>query len=457
MVSQWEDEQEGEPDREPDTPDSQQGSSAQNGDITPSSNDDTGRADSRRGKTSSCATSNQSAEKAPRLSTDAHDTLSHGPVRIVTINDGAQECMALVLSKDLIKELNGVLQGLNRLDRLHDNSDNNEVRYNVTETIAEESRGQVSELETALQMAEENSAYDHGKVQKELDGLKESLAELESAQEHNNAMKEEAQQALHFERVMQRSRLDAFLHIMKSAMTDRQLIEDSISVEEDDEGNAGNIYKSSVTGSRAETSLLGLEELSIESTKAEYRTKRNTLKWLQSEFDGRRDKYYQQLAEFGEAKENGECSSLGISEFDRRFVWRSQQLSQALTQAEAEFAEAKAQVLALGIHPVDLAELDSNMTIPESTYSVNEVDDIEEAQAIASVNREYIEFWMQQTKDAGNLGPDQEEDRVADDWDVVSLNPGDSISQVAEPYQREEIDRWRSRCSDLRSSISLDD
>ncbi|KAI9709421.1 MAG: hypothetical protein M1812_007698 [Candelaria pacifica] len=451
MVSPWDDETE-------EGIESQEELDAREGRLSPSCEQDSSADATLEEDHSLCTNISQQPEKTLSVSTDRECALSHGPLRMVTVNDGAENFMALVLSEDLIAELNGVLRGLNRVDRLQDKSDSRELRHNVTDTVIRRSQEQISELETALAMPETLSGSIGEGALHELDELKHSLSQLETTQGHNANKKEEAEQNLHLERVFQRSRLETFLGMLKSVIPSHHLTDDEAStVDDDDDAAEDDICTTNETSHReneAESSVLDLEELNLESTKEEYRSKRDTLRWLQGEFEGRRDKYYEQLAEFGEAKENGECSSMSMSDFDRGFLLRSQQLTQALGQAEMDFAEVKAQVLALELDPAALAYMDSTMTIPETAYSVDGMDVMLEAEAIASVDRDFIEYWIQKTIDAGNLGPDEAEDepddRSADDWDAESLCPGDSISQVAEGYYREEIDRWRCRCDELR-------
>ncbi|KAI9759982.1 MAG: hypothetical protein M1835_000261 [Candelina submexicana] len=378
--------------------------------------------------------------------------LTNGPVQIVTVNNGDKECLALLLSHDLIGKLNAVLQGMAKVDGLRDRSEACNTVYDMMEMRAADTKQELIELEALRLLPEEQSEGKLDSVDEELTNLRESLKRLQENQKLNEAGKEQADRDLDLGLMYQRSRLDSFLGILTTAMEGYPLIEDLSPDVESDKGSMAHEPET-----LDDSTTLSLERLNIESTKEEFKSRRNTVRWLQGQFDGRRDAYYQDLADYEKAKEDGECESIGMSEFDRRFVFASQQLTHDLAEAEEAFRDVTNRANALHIQPTELAEMDSGMEWPEPDYDVDDIDEVQEAQAIASVNRSCVEGWAQHTADTGNLGPDEEEDRVADEWDVESLIPGDSISQVAEPYWRAEIDRWRSRCSDLRSSMSLDE
>ncbi|KAH8592446.1 hypothetical protein B0O99DRAFT_517557 [Bisporella sp. PMI_857] len=156
---------------------------------------------------------------------------------------------------------------------------------------------------------------------------------------------------------------------------------------------------------------------------------------LQDEFEGWKYHYEEELRKYRLDVEDG-IAELEMTAFDNFMLQEHQELSKNLTKAEKEFEEADGKAKALRI--VQPANGYFQGSHSDRSLGYNSLD---EATWIAHVDRDFIHRWLH-TIDKTEVGQVQVSD--CDEWEVKTVELGDSISLVAEGVERKNINRWMS-------------
>lgn len=129
--------------------------------------------------------------------------------------------------------------------------------------------------------------------------------------------------------------------------------------------------------------------------------------------------------------------------FDVRWVVRFRNLTRALMEAEAVYADVKRQAFEAG---VSLPFVD-NESVFEGVGDNTGYTISKEQELAASVPSPTVRKWLSNMPEGGETGSVGEEAQLeADEWDAEEVGISDSVSLVAEGRQRSRIDRWQDAC-----------
>ena len=193
---------------------------------------------------------------------------------------------------------------------------------------------------------------------------------------------------------------------------------------------------------------------SKEQAEWNYKTTKLFLGRWQKDFDYREDKFDKEHFALVQARATGSRET-AISELDRQHILDTQQLAQALTNAEAEFYAAKKAAVAVGVDFGSEAE-SGFASRPDDGYSLSfEVD----GESFTDCDR--ITKWLESLSEycsddeatpaavnecmAGNDRADHEViESEEDQFELESVDLCETRSAIAEGPWRRRIDKWNS-------------
>jgi hypothetical protein len=129
--------------------------------------------------------------------------------------------------------------------------------------------------------------------------------------------------------------------------------------------------------------------------------------------------------------------------FDVRWVVRFRDLTRALIEAEAVYADVKRKAFEARV-PLPFADNESVFegVGDETGYAMSK-----EQELVASAPSPTVRKWLSNMPEGGETGSVGEEAQLeADEWDAEEVGISDSVSLVAEGRQRSRIDRWQDVC-----------
>ncbi|KAI9877658.1 MAG: hypothetical protein M1830_003177 [Pleopsidium flavum] len=350
-----------------------------------------------------------------------------GPSRTVTSSDGSKDCLALLLTRDMVANLNNIFSGSGNVDRLEEKVENASREADLAQIFLDQSLALLAGMErtdeiNVIKLDMERAEKTLQKASLRRDRLEEELC----TEKHNLAYC--------------RGRSE---DVLRRVFSDSQLLDEKHLVDEErsDNGLSQSVPNDehSVHSRKSEETLLSFDGLNRCATLEEVGKTRRNLQSLQDNFDGREEEYDRDLQEYQQAVEDGSCD-LPQSEFDRIYITNVRNLTACLKVAETEYKDAMARARALGMIDNEFEQ--------ESDF-VDQVDDgyreSHEAEMAAGVDRFFIHSWMDATEETEDPLDDPEVDDSVD-WDVKSVEISDSISMVAEGPGRVKIDRWRETC-----------
>ena len=316
-----------------------------------------------------------------------------GPSKIVRAGDGTKNCIAILLTKRMVEDLNEIFAMRENVQNLKKKARDmkwkaTDAKYCLEEAQAQRDTAQdtnekdhtdsdlafLEKQATALRQA-------HEKLTKDLECCKDNLGFC-----HN-------QSCDHLKKVLDQAGLVGANTTVDEHYEPTDVVLDGVQVD-----------GASSTSSESEESMMSLESLNRHVALEEIYRTRNWLHTLQIRWDSREEAYD---LEFGEHCQMvvGGAYSLADSEFDRIQLSKNQKLTRALINAEGQYHDAQLRARALGVL--------GNYHDQESDF-VDDADDgyreSFEASAIAAVDTEFIEYWREQVFEVLN-----EEDTVVED------------------------------------------
>jgi hypothetical protein len=154
------------------------------------------------------------------------------------------------------------------------------------------------------------------------------------------------------------------------------------------------------------------------------------------------DAYYDDMHQgWQEMVASGQISS-SKSEFDADLLREAQEAAGDLIRAENDLSEAKHHAKTFGIF-LETPDQDSCF----ADYADDGYAESLEAAWISHVDKGWIQNWMSDNE--GESGGSNK----CDDWDARTVDISDSVSVIANGKDRSRIDRWRSICESLQSSL----
>ncbi|PMD55686.1 uncharacterized protein K444DRAFT_595636 [Hyaloscypha bicolor E] len=157
------------------------------------------------------------------------------------------------------------------------------------------------------------------------------------------------------------------------------------------------------------------------------------------------DAYYDDMHQgWQEMVASGQISS-SKSEFDVDLLREAQEAAGDLIRAENDLSEAKHHAKTFGIF-LETPDQDSRF----ADYADDGYAESLEAAWISHVDKGWIQNWMSDNEgESGGFNK-------CDDWDARTVDISDSVSVIANGKERSRIDRWRSICESLQSSLEKD-
>lgn len=172
---------------------------------------------------------------------------------------------------------------------------------------------------------------------------------------------------------------------------------------------------------------------------------KETLDQARRDFDEREILRAQEYQANAAAFDRGEPTTDDSPEaFDVRWVKRYGELTRALIDAEAAYADVKRTAFEAEI-PLPFADNETvfeGMTADGVGYTVSK-----EQELVDSVPSPAVRQWLSRVPEDISVGsPADQPESEAGEWEAEEVGISDSVSLVAEGKERARIDRWRKAC-----------
>lgn len=349
--------------------------------------------------------------------------LTEGASRVVTAKDGAKDCLALLLTKELVAEFNQMIDQGRTLEAARQKLD--EVTNNAT----------IAELE-GEELSQRIEITDDPELQRELTKKIEIQAQIYV---DNSERKESLRQAVGIRRRNFEYTQELFHEIFRRALEETDLLTPpSAEVDSRSPSRTVRSRQDSVASVKMDESNISASELFRNATHEDLERKRQAVQELQIAFDNRQDDYERELEQFERAVANGKTNCTR-SLFDRLALETVQDITRALINAEADQESALGRAKALG--------LDINVADQESNF-ISDISDgyreSQEASMNAALDRKFIQTWSATIVSSQPMELDEHQE--PDEWDAKTVGISDSISLVDFTRNRKRIDRWREMC-----------
>ena len=384
-----------------------------------------------------------------------------GPARFVVANDGSENCMALLVTENLMTKLNDLFEG--------------KFQRDIMSGPLEYARFQACEAQTLVDGAERS--VEKAKQSLDEDESQERVEELQKiVQQHQRGLSKAGQKRDKLEddcdrversiALSQNQALWVLKEAMKEAHLTRPLTAPLVSTEGDESENGSEeLPQPSVATSASNhyTEPLLSESEQLRRTVREELSKRShNLDVIQAKFDNQRNLYEANLVEYQEGFEDG-TFDFSRTEFDCRKLEYSRKVTRALINAEEAYDAAEGYAKVIGV-------IDSTCD-QDSSYGQYEesLPDDHMAFYIAQKDWGSVHKWLATVPDhdvledpnsvfipkytdngdceEGQNGPDGASGSEEGDWDVPEAEIQDSASAIDYDYNRKHLDRWQQLCA----------
>ena len=349
-----------------------------------------------------------------------------GPSRVILADDGTKDCLALLLTPDLVAALNQTTHDMLALQR----------KLKARERIKME----IVDLSCKLGIVEEiirNARY--------RDRAEEMQLALEILQLKQQEAKEGKNQ-LNTELAPIETSLKMSRHqsqgILQKALLEACLIDPpepgspSLSHDVEEDASAGDSADAPRIHEGIES---GPEQQSLRDARLDVAESYDALRASQARFDDRQADYEQKLAHFQRSTDGSKGTR---THFDHQHLRHVQTLTRHLLTAEREHRAARANVRALE-PPADPGKGD------EPGAGIGTGVDVP---AESGTDRARIEAWARGV--SPEPGAETVERREPDDWDARPVEVGESLSALDREEYVDEISDWKERCRVLREASS---
>lgn len=342
-----------------------------------------------------------------------------GPSRVIVANDGSKDCLALLLTPNLVAALNQITHDIRALER------QNEALEKLESGIVDLAR-KADNVEAAIKNPRYREQAEEMQLALEILGLKR-----QDADECRSQLKIEQAP---FENSLEVSRYQS--HTMfEEALLEACLLDppepgNSPTVhEEDDDVSIGDF---SVAPSVYEGAERTPGQQLLRDARMDVIGSYDALKTCQARLDDRHADYERQLADFQRSRAGFAGAR---THFDHRHIQHVRNLTRDLVSAEQVYRAGKARVRTL-----------ESPAVPDGFDPDRTGDD---GFAAPGVDRGRIEAWMCGVV-PGRDGeiPGDRGDR--DGWDAGPVEVMDSVSVMDRGEYVDEIHDWREHCRGLR-------
>ena len=357
-----------------------------------------------------------------------------GPSRVILANDGTKDCLALLLTPDLVAALNQVTHDIREvgrkdgaLERIESELDDLASKSDdVEETIRNPRyQDQAEEMQLALEILQ----LKHQEAKERMNQLKLALVPFEI----NLKISTYQSQGILEEALLEACLLDPPEPESPPICHD---VDDDTSTASYSE--APGTYEGSPQPAPGQQSLHQARMDAIRSYE--------TLRTSQDRFDDRHADYERQLADFQRAEARSEGTR---TRFDHRHIRHVQNLTRDLIAAEQGCKSAKATARAL-----------ERLADPGSSFDcVADGGDrrSEDVSSESDVDRERVEAWMRGIVPGCAVEDVRKKEPLdLDEWTARPVGIMDSISVIDREEYVDEIKEWKKHCRVLRGEVAID-
>jgi hypothetical protein len=387
------------------------------------------------------------------------EDFTDGPVRFVESADGLKSCVALFINYDLSQKIQAALRGQHHYSRVELEG---MLRKQSLSRLQSAVHREISNCKARLYTLE-----DEGRTETE-DGRKlgQQLTNLQLMLQDVQGRKEEVSIDVRMQAERLRNRQAAVNAHLEEAFICALLIaphedEPEPEIEKLDvsqeylefcrrlERADENIFEDAVapldnTRDHKEVPPPSAEEQARQNVIDSLWAAKETLDLAHHNFDNRENDRAREYEANVQAADWGEGTTDDSPEaFDVRWVVRFRDLTRALIEAEAVYADVKRRAFEAGV-PLPFTDNESVFegVGDETGYTMSK-----EQELVASAPSPTVRKWLSNMPEGGETGSVGEETQLeADEWDAEEVGISDSVSLVAEGRQRSRIDRWQDSC-----------
>ena len=368
------------------------------------------------------------------LEPDSESHLVDGLARVISVEEGGKDHLAILISRDMIFTYNEIKDTADKIAK-------KKIPIRIAERNASALKLELEEIEDTMDTPDDSEDRQHNlediqsrllEIEERTSMLKLHLAPLESSlRESTNEFQSCLVEA--FESAPQ---LETFL---------RQPQPNEVEGEEEEEVDEDEEQQRHYHHSEGGSTVISVPSASSDQLRQEAAIKDVQMtSWdlmeAHAAFDGRHEDYHQELANYHQLIAMGEIN-YSKTEFDLMNFEHVQGLTQRLRHAEAEHERAKldAKALKISVDPETGCVFDDGYR------------ESQEACLSAHVDRDRIEQWT------SNILID--EDPMAlreyrpidfDPWEAVPVDIPDSVSCVDTEIYASHIKRWANHCNAVR-------
>ena len=354
-----------------------------------------------------------------------------GPSEVILVPDGTKKCLALVLTESMVAKLSQVTRTtcvIEQMDRM----------LNDSRMELELINSSVEQLKSECETTKDRKALK--KLWKEISDRETKLPLLKRRIEDLEVKLSVSKMNLNTDREWSHEALE---EVLKDAELieepDAEEIANEIGMEDEPQVDTSTLALID------NESVISIDELNRRSVWEEYDRARHELHELQVADYNREENAHQELQEFLELVRKGEAP-MTREKFDHYADLDEKDLDEALERAEAAFAEARVQAVALNLVGNEPWQESDFVDDPDDGCADTEIQDDEEEMktTVHKVNDSKINKWLDRVSDMTEEPQDPEpaEDMLEDE-EITTVNISDSIScHDAPPAWRKRIDRW---------------
>ncbi|KAL8675121.1 MAG: hypothetical protein Q9168_000492 [Polycauliona sp. 1 TL-2023] len=390
----------------------------------------------------------KSLDDEEQLATD-NDTpngppYTEGAAQIVLASDGLKDCLALLLTAEMVTKISQIATRSRRLEFIR--KDLRKVKREV-----ESEKNMIAYKTDALQ--DTNDQAEIAKIHEEISNTRSRLA---AAVQCVEAIEEEVL-TLTDNLAFSREQCQEMLEDVLGREDLLEVADPEISGEVDPTVSRGSRYSVEHPlgeegvppverqGAGEEIINVQLEDVVRRTAKEDFEEKRNHFYTLDEAFEHRQENLVAEKAEYLRRVEEGTCE-LSQTDFDLLALEDFQRLTANLRHAEMEFEDAFKRAKQLGVLDEHDAYYQQSVF---SEWSGGYPMSMEDAM-VGCAPTKRIDFWQDRVDESQGAGlepwgnPELEpEDRAMEDCDVKSVAISDSWSCVDWTRNRRRIDRWR--------------
>jgi hypothetical protein len=394
-----------------------------------------------------------------KFGTEEPDDFTDGPARFIASADGVKNCVALLVPYDLSQKIQAALRGQHEYERVEleaifRKQSLSRLRSAVHREIAN-CKARLYNLEDEGRMETEDAR----RLEQQLANLQLMMPDVEGRRNQvsidvdiqaERLRNRQAAVTAHLEEAFICARLTNPHEKepepeMRKLDVSQEYLEFCQRLERADE----NIFEDAVepldtNRGHMEVPPPSEEEQARQDVINSLWAAKEVLDFAHRDFDNRENDRAREYEANVQAADRGEDTTDDSPEaFDIRWVVRFRDLTRALIEAEAVYADVKRMAFEAGVSlPFTDNESLCEGVGDDAGYTISK-----EQELMASTPSPTVRKWLSKVPEGGETGSVGEDAQLeADEWDAEEVGISDSVSLVAGGRQRSRIDRWQDAC-----------